>query len=76
MPSWHPLSACRLRFAILAALAGIARLPGHGRPLAAVLKLPQDFNLRVPSVHAEQPVAHPTATVVAIVPVMRVSGTK
>jgi hypothetical protein len=28
------LSACPLRFAILAALAPIARLPGHRQPLA------------------------------------------
>ena len=32
MPSWHPLSACPLRFAILAALAPIARLSGTGSP--------------------------------------------
>ena len=32
MPSWHPLSACPLRFGILPALAPIARLPGTGSP--------------------------------------------
>jgi len=32
MPSWHPLSACPLRFAILASLAPIARLSGTGSP--------------------------------------------
>jgi hypothetical protein len=32
MPSWHPLIACPLRFAILAALAPIARLWGTGSP--------------------------------------------
>jgi len=32
MPSWHPLTACPLRFAILASLAPIARLSGTGSP--------------------------------------------
>jgi len=32
MPSWHPLSACPLRFGILPALAPIARLSGTGSP--------------------------------------------
>jgi hypothetical protein len=33
MPSWYPLSRCRLRFAIPAGLVGTRRLSGHGRPL-------------------------------------------
>jgi hypothetical protein len=47
MPSWHPLSACPLRFAghrsaagglVVASLAPIARLPGHGQPLAEFIR--------------------------------------
>jgi len=36
-PSWPRLAACPLRFALQASLAPIARLPGHGRPLARVV---------------------------------------
>jgi len=33
MPSWHPLTRCRPRFAILASLVVTRRLSGHGQPL-------------------------------------------
>ena len=33
MPSWHPLTRRRPRFAVPAALVGIRLLPGHGQPL-------------------------------------------
>jgi hypothetical protein len=37
MPSWHPLTRCRPRCAILAALVGTRRLSGHGQPRACRL---------------------------------------
>ena len=48
MPSWHPLSACPLRFGILPSLAPRARLPGTGSPERRrfVVEWPQVFNLR------------------------------
>jgi len=36
MPSWHPLSACPLRFGILPTLAPRARLSGTGSPELAM----------------------------------------